>query len=117
MDSLVDLINAAQSLLDAGFDVQQFLAWKGIAFLFLLGLLGPLHYYTKTFCRVTEKPDHANLMAGEGVLMAIKEVLCPSDELPHAEGQDDKSTKLFLKRLVRKPCPLPLAQEAYRGNK
>jgi hypothetical protein len=89
MDSLVDLINAAQALLSTGFDVQQFLTWKNLAFLSLLGLLGPLHYYTKTFCRVTEVTDPIHLMAGEGVLVAIKEGLPQmSEPLPQQVHQE-----------------------------
>ena len=42
MEYLNDLINAAQAILDSGFDVQSFLSWKEVALLTLLGLLGPL---------------------------------------------------------------------------
>ncbi len=120
MESITDLINAAQALLDAGFDVQAFLTWKSLAFISLLGLLGPLHYYTKTFCRVTEVPDHTHLMAGEGVLVAIKEGLSQSTEPlrtgSQLESQKSKSTSGFLKRCSGKWCSLRLAQEAYSGE-
>ena len=56
MESLNDLINLAQFILDNGFDPQAFLTWKEAAFICLLGLLGPLHFYTKSFGRVTGKP-------------------------------------------------------------
>jgi hypothetical protein len=105
MDSLVDLINAAQALLSTGFDVQQFFTWKSLAFLSLLGLLGPLHYYTKTFCRVTEAPDLIHLMAGEDVLMAIKEGLPQTSEQLSTERdpefQDGKSTSYARKKVHR----------------
>jgi hypothetical protein len=120
MESLVDLVKAAQSLLDSGFDVQQFLTWKSLAFFSLLGLLGPLHYYTKTFCRVTQAPDPVHLMAGEGVLVAINQGLSQiSDSLPterQPEFQEGKSTSPFLKRCIGKSCSLRLAQEAFRAN-
>jgi hypothetical protein len=120
MDSLLDLIDAAQALLGAGFDVQQFLAWKSLAFLSLLGILGPLHYYTKTFCRVTENHDHVNLLAGKGVLVAIKEGLSQASEHSHmgshSGAQDGKSMPPLIKRCVGKACSLRLAQEAYRGE-
>jgi hypothetical protein len=120
MESLTDLITVAQSLLDAGFDFQAFLTWKSLAFISLLGLLGPLHYYTKIFCRVTEVADHNHLMAGEGVLVAIREGLSQSTEPPRRgsqlESRESQSASLFLTRCGRKWCSLRLAQEAYRGE-
>jgi hypothetical protein len=73
MEYLNDLINAAQSIREKGFDVQAFLGWKEVAFLALLGVLGPLHYYTRTFKQVTAAQDSLSLLAGEGILMAAKE--------------------------------------------
>ncbi len=45
MEYLNDLINAARAILNIGFDGQALLGWKELAFLALLGLSGPLHYY------------------------------------------------------------------------
>lgn len=73
MEYLNSLINAAQAILDNRFDVQAFLSWRNIALLTLLSLLGPLHYYTQTFKRVTSEQDSQSLLAGEGVLIAAKE--------------------------------------------
>ncbi len=78
MEYLNDLINAAQAILDSGFDVQAFLDWKELAFIMLLGLLGPLHYYTRTFKKVASEQDCRGLLAGEGVLMAAKEEMLKS---------------------------------------
>lgn len=78
MEYLNDLINAAQAILDSGFDVQAFLGWKELAFLALLGLLGPLHYYTQTFKQVTSERDSRSLLAGEGILVAAKEEMLKS---------------------------------------
>jgi len=73
MESLNELIGLAQSILDAGFDLQAFLTWREFAFLCLLGLLGPVHYYTKSFVRFTHRPDEHGLLAGEGLLVAARE--------------------------------------------
>ncbi len=73
MDSLNDLITMAQNLLNNGFDIEAFLTWKSLAFLVLLGLLGPFHYYTRNFTRLTADSDKRSLLAGEGLLAAAKE--------------------------------------------
>ena len=73
MDSLNDLINAAQMLLDSGFDIQAFLSWQTLAFLALLSLLGPFHYYTQNFKRLTSEKTAQGLLAGEGLLVAARE--------------------------------------------
>ncbi len=73
MDSLNDLINLAQFILDNGFDPQAFLTWKEAAFICLLALLGPLHFYTRSFGRVTGRTDEKGLLAGEGLLIAARE--------------------------------------------
>lgn len=75
MDSLNDLITMAQNLLNGGFDIEAFLTWKSLAFLALLGLLGPFHYYTRNFTRLTADSDKRGLLAGEGLLTAAKEEL------------------------------------------
>jgi hypothetical protein len=73
MDSLNELINLAQFIIDNGFDPQTFITWKEAAFICLLGLLGPLHFYTKNFGRVTGRTDEKGLLAGEGLLIAARE--------------------------------------------
>jgi hypothetical protein len=80
MDSLNDLIYMAASMLDSGFDVHAFLLWKKMAFIALVGLFGPLHYYSLNFRRITS-PNPVGLLAGEGMLSAAKEELgsCKKD--------------------------------------
>lgn len=73
MESLNELINLAQLILDNGFDPQTFLTWKEAAFICLLGMLGPLHFYTRNFGRVTGRTDEKGLLAGEGLLIAARE--------------------------------------------
>jgi hypothetical protein len=73
MDSLNDLIKAACSFLDNGFDVQTFTSWKGLAVVTLVALLGPFHYYTQNFKRFTRVTNRRSLLAGTGVLVAAKE--------------------------------------------
>lgn len=88
MESLNGLIASARAILDSGFDVEAFLSWRELAFLCLLGLMGPLHYYTKSFARFTEKPDEHGLLAGKGVLTAAREHIAktsspsPEDTVP-----------------------------------
>ena len=53
MENLNDLIAAAQAILDNGFDLSAFMSWGLLAFLTLVALLGPLHYYTQNFRRLT----------------------------------------------------------------
>lgn len=73
MDSLNELINLAQSILDSGFDAQTFLNWQSLSFLALVGILGPYHYYTRNFKRLTSEKSPRGLLAGEGILLAAKE--------------------------------------------
>ncbi|MCA1961905.1 MAG: hypothetical protein LDL33_14065 [Desulfomonile sp.] len=73
MGPLNNLITSAQVLLDGGFDVDAFLAWRELAYMCLLGLLGPMHYYTKTFAQFTRHPDERGLLAGGGLLTAARE--------------------------------------------
>jgi len=85
MESLNDLIASARAILDSGFDVDAFLTWRELALLCLLGLMGPLHYYTKSFARFTEKPDERGLLAGRGLLAAAREHVAKTANSP-SEG-------------------------------
>ena len=82
MESLNDLIATARAILDGGFDVDAFLTWRELALLCLLGLMGPLHYYTKSFARFTEKPDERGLLAGKGLLAAAREQIAKTANSP-----------------------------------
>ena len=73
MEFLNDLINSGWSILENGFDLQAFLAWKQMSFACLVGLLGPLHFYTRNFRRFTEDGSPKGLLAAEGLLTAAKE--------------------------------------------
>jgi hypothetical protein len=76
MESLNELIACAQSLLDTGFSPQDFQMWQQLAFVTILGLLGPLHYYTQNFSRFTSEPSPRSLLTGEGLLEAVRAVVC-----------------------------------------
>ena len=78
MDSLNELISVASVILDKGFDLQAFLNWKKTSFKTLNAHLGPAHYYTLNFGRLTE-PNERGLLAGGGILLAAKELLDSSD--------------------------------------
>ncbi|MGC8659482.1 MAG: hypothetical protein ACP5U1_10455 [Desulfomonilaceae bacterium] len=75
IDSLIELINMAQRISDSGFDTNAFISWKALAFVTLFSLLGPFNYYTRRFCHFTADSSRKGLMAGEGVLIAVKELL------------------------------------------
>ncbi len=68
MEFLTELINSGWSILENGFDVQTFLAWKQLSFVCLIGLLGPVHFYTRNFNRFAAGGDRQSLLAAEGIL-------------------------------------------------
>lgn len=78
MELLTGLVSAADAMLDNGFDVGAFLKWQMLAFGALLILLGPSSYYTKNFKQFTSDKSPRGLLAGEGVLMAVREELVNS---------------------------------------
>lgn len=86
MESLNELIMAAQVLLDGSFDVQAFLGWQTLAFLTLLSLLGPFHYYTQNFKKITSEKTPRGLLAGEGVLVAAREQFLKAAGAIHTRG-------------------------------
>lgn len=75
MESLGELINLAQAMLDNGFDVNVFLNWQFTAFIALLAVFGPFHYYTQNFKRLTSAKDLGGLLAGRGVLEAARSLI------------------------------------------
>ncbi len=79
MENLNELIAAAQALLDNGFDLSAFLSWELLAFLTILALLGPLHYYTQNFRRLTSDKTPRSLLAGLGLIEAAKAELLKDD--------------------------------------
>src|SRR5208283_3291246 len=68
MENLNELIAAAQAILDNGFDLSAFMSWELLAFLTLVALLGPLHYYTQNFRRLTSDKTPRSLLAGRGLI-------------------------------------------------
>jgi len=73
MDHINDLILSASTILDNGFDVGHFAEWRESAFIVLLGLLGPFHYYTRNFGELTAGMTQTSLLAGSGVLVAAEQ--------------------------------------------
>jgi hypothetical protein len=110
MDSLNELINLAQFILDNGFDPQTFLTWKEAAFICLLGLLGPLHFYTRNFGRVTGRTDEKGLLAGEGLLIAAREEIigAVTNSSAPSGGTVSTSSRQFLAWFNRPKKWLPL---------
>jgi hypothetical protein len=90
MESLNELISAAQRMLNTGFDVNTFMVWETMAFVALLSALGPSHYYTQTFKQLTVEKSPKGLLAAGGILVAAKEEILKTggqmqaDETRHA---------------------------------
>lgn len=103
MSPLNNLIASAQVLLDSGFDVDAFLSWRELAFLCLLGLLGPMHYYTKTFAQFTQRPDEKGLLAGGGLLTAAREHIAKTASSPseNVSASDSPPHGRFMPWLLR----------------
>ncbi len=81
MENLNELIAAAQAILDNGFDLPVFMSWELLAFLTLVALLGPLHYYTQNFRRLTSDKTPRSLLVGRGLLEAAKSALLKDHNL------------------------------------
>jgi len=79
MESLNELISAAQRMLSAGFDVKAFMTWETLAFMTLLSTLGPSHFYTQNFKQLTAEKTPKGLLAAKGILVAAKEEILRGD--------------------------------------
>jgi hypothetical protein len=77
MVNVTSLINAARVILDNRFDEQVFLSWQALAFLTLTKSLGPLNYYTQNFKVFTSERNECSVLAGEGILIAAREMMTP----------------------------------------
>lgn len=87
MDILTDLVKMAQDILDGGFDVDSFLSWKNLAFFSLTRLLGPLHHYTCSFLQFTRDCTPKSLLAGGGILEAVKATVSEKRIRPECNGR------------------------------
>jgi hypothetical protein len=94
MESLDKLISAAEAMLLNGFDLRAFLNWQMLSFGALLTLLGPSNYYTQNFKRLTSEKSARGLLAGEGLLMAVREELvnCVSKHEPNGDASWGRPT-------------------------
>ena len=78
IDRLVDnLIEAGWDVLESDFDPGAFRVWRKAASECVAALAGPHHPYTKYFEDYVLVPESTDLLAGEGILMAIREHVCP----------------------------------------
>jgi hypothetical protein len=73
MKRIKQLRIAADALLKTDVGVDAFMCWKKSSLLALVGLLGPLHYYTKNFGIFTMEKNRQGLLAGTGILTAVEE--------------------------------------------
>ncbi len=100
MENLNELITAAQGILESGFDVSSFMSWELLAFLTLAALLGPLHYYTQNFRKLTSDKTSRSLLAGIGLIEAAKAELLKDND-------PDRTASKFLgqeiRRVLREP--------------
>lgn len=100
MENLNELIAAAQSILDSGFDLQAFMSWELLAFLTLAALLGPLHFYTQNFRRLTSDKTPQSLLTGRGLIEAAKAELFQDD---HPSRSADKFSGGEMRCILDKP--------------
>jgi hypothetical protein len=77
MTHLTSLITSVKVLLNKKFDAQAFMSWQPLALLTLTKLLGPVHYYTQNFKLFTSERSERSLLAGEGILIAAREMMTP----------------------------------------
>lgn len=91
LESLIEVINLAQLISDNGFDTGAFIVWKGVALATLIGLVGPFHYYTTKFRQFTSDASRNGLLAGEGVLCAVREhLVSASAKEKRLRSEEDK---------------------------
>jgi hypothetical protein len=64
---------SGDALLKTDVGVDAFMCWKNSSLLALVGLLGPLHYYTENFGRFTMEKNRQGPLAGTGILTAVEE--------------------------------------------
>jgi hypothetical protein len=67
------LIEAGWNVLESDFDPGAFRTWRMRASQCVAALMGPDHPYTKYFGNFVLKPEPTDLLAGEGILVAIRE--------------------------------------------
>jgi hypothetical protein len=70
-----DLIEAGWFVLESDFDTRAFGRWRRQAFKCVEVLMGPDHPYSLNFRDFVFKERNKDLLAGEGILTAIKEQL------------------------------------------
>jgi|GEM_PF-666598 len=78
VESRIDsLIEAGWEVIESEFDPRAFREWKMAASQCVAALMGPDHPYTKYFGNFVSEPQASDLLAGEGILVAIRERVSP----------------------------------------
>lgn len=72
-----DLIEAGWHVLESDFDPGAFKKWKKEAFECVTALVGPDHPYAQYFSQFVLEPKRRNLLAGEGILVAMRHTVPP----------------------------------------
>lgn len=72
-----DLIEAGWDVLESELDASAFKKWKREAFNCVTALVGPDHPYAQYFNEFVVEPDRRNLLAGEGILVAMRHMVPP----------------------------------------
>ncbi len=79
-DRMIDeLIEAGWYVLESDFDPRAFVQWKMRALECVHCLMGPDHPYTQYFNSFVMRPASTDLLAGEGILTAMKEKVSATD--------------------------------------
>jgi len=72
-DLIDNLIETGRFVVDSDFDPRAFKKWRVEAFRCLQALVGPDHPYSVYFGKLVAEPEQLDLLAGVGILSAIRE--------------------------------------------
>jgi len=72
IEKIDDAIEAGWSVLESDVDPAAFRRWRREAFECVTALVGPDHPYSKYFSQFVSEPESRNLLAGEGILTAMR---------------------------------------------
>lgn len=72
VEKIDDAIEAGWNVLESDLDPSAFKRWRREAFECVTALVGPDHPYSKYFRQFVVEPESRNLLAGAGILVAMR---------------------------------------------
>ena len=87
------LIEEGWKVLESDFDLSDFVNWRSESFQLIEAMMGPDHPYTHYFRNFVSEPEIGRLLAGEGILNAVKEQLGRSS--PERRRTVEQTSKLL----------------------